>query len=161
MTNINFHFLVPRVSAYRALSCYPLSGLQSSRARWPVVPNFCSQMTRNLSFFIQVICWAPQILQVQSMGPFQFFLEHSLTLYCQYKSVFRVFIRQQRSENFPLTMQNSLANNSIAYDYFLFRCEAPFKYSPVLFCLPPATWILSENPECYYYICHKTTGIVF
>ena len=155
MTNIDFHFLVPRVSAYRVLSCY----LAEPSDLWCL--TFALRWLENLSFFIQVICWAPQISQVQSIGPFQFFLEHSLTLYCQYKSVFRVFIRQQRSENFPLTMQNSLANNSIAYDYFLFRCDAPFKYSPVVFCLPPATWILSENPECYYYICDKTTGIVF
>ena len=147
MTNINFHFLVPRVSAYRALSCYPLSGLHSSRARWPVVPNFCSQMTRNLSFFIQVICWAPQILQVQSIGPFQFFLEHSLALYCQYKSVFRVFIRHQRSENFPLTMQNSPGNIwqpiitlFISIYFIIYSDVKPLsKYSPVTLCLPPAT----------------------
>ena len=44
------------------------SGLCSSRARWSLGPNFCSRATRKSSFFIQIICWAPLILQFQSTG---------------------------------------------------------------------------------------------
>ena len=35
------------------------AGLCSSRAQWPLVPNFCSQAIRKSYFFIQIICWAP------------------------------------------------------------------------------------------------------
>ena len=51
-------------------------GLCSSRGQWFLAPNFCSWMTRNLIFFIQIICWAPWILQ----GCLQFSLRHSLEI---------------------------------------------------------------------------------
>ena len=50
------------------LQCRSWAGLCSSRARWPVVPNFCSLLTRKYVFFIQIICWAPWISKVQSTG---------------------------------------------------------------------------------------------
>ena len=44
------------------------AGLCSSRARWPLARNFCSRATRKSQIFIQIISWAPWILQVQSTG---------------------------------------------------------------------------------------------
>ena len=44
------------------------AGLCSSRARWPRCLTFAPWRLENLSFFIQIICWAPWILQVQSTG---------------------------------------------------------------------------------------------
>ena len=42
-------------------------GLCSSRARWPLAPNFCSWAIRK-SYFLHTnhVCWAPQILQFQT-----------------------------------------------------------------------------------------------
>ena len=62
---------------------FPESGLCSSTARWPLVPNFCSWVTRKTQFFIQIIYWELQIFQIQSTGGFHQFslkihLEHSL-----------------------------------------------------------------------------------
>ena len=52
--------------------------LRSSSVQWPLVFNFCPQETRNLCFFIEIICWALQTSLVQStQGSLQFFLEHS------------------------------------------------------------------------------------
>ena len=51
------------------LSGLTCTRLWSNRARWPVAPNFCSRATRkSLLFFIQIICWAHWISQVQSTG---------------------------------------------------------------------------------------------
>ena len=44
------------------------AGLCCSRARWPLARNFCSRATRKSQIFIQIISWAPWILQVQSTG---------------------------------------------------------------------------------------------
>ena len=56
--------------------------LCSSRARWPVVPNFCSRATRNLSFFIGIIyAGHTGFHKFIALGSHQFFLEHSLALY--------------------------------------------------------------------------------
>ena len=56
--------------------------LCSSRARWPVVPNFCSRATRNLSFFIGIIyAGHTGFHKFRALGSHQFFLEHSLALY--------------------------------------------------------------------------------
>ena len=33
------------------LQCRPWAGLCSSRTQWPVVPNFCSLLTRKICFF--------------------------------------------------------------------------------------------------------------
>ena len=46
----------------------PALGLCSSRAQWPLAPNFYPRRLKNLRFFIQIICWAPWILQLQSTG---------------------------------------------------------------------------------------------
>ena len=54
----------------------------SSRARWPVAPNFCSWATRNLSFFIGIIdAGHTGFHKFRALGSHQFFLEHSLALY--------------------------------------------------------------------------------
>ena len=53
------------------------SGPCSSRARWPLAPwhpTFAPGWLENLRFFIQIICWAPWILQVQSTGHPSIFL---------------------------------------------------------------------------------------
>ena len=56
--------------------------LCSSRARWPVVPNFCSRATRNLSFFIGIIyAGHTGFHKFRALGSHQFFWEHSLALY--------------------------------------------------------------------------------
>ena len=45
-------------------------GLFSSSAWWPVVStcNFCPWLLENPSLFIDILCWAPWISQVQSTG---------------------------------------------------------------------------------------------
>ena len=43
--------------------------------------TFAPGRLENLTFFIQIICWAPEILQVQSLGSLQFSLEHSLVFF--------------------------------------------------------------------------------
>ena len=54
----------------------------SSRARWPVAPNFCSWATRNLSFFMGIIyAGHTGFHKFRALGSHQFFLEHSLALY--------------------------------------------------------------------------------
>ena len=54
----------------------------SSRARWPVAPNFCSWATRNLSFFIGIIyAGHTGFHKFRALSSHQFFLEHSLALY--------------------------------------------------------------------------------
>ena len=42
--------------------------LCSSRVRWPVVSTFVLERLEKLSFFIDIICWAQSISQVQSTG---------------------------------------------------------------------------------------------
>ena len=57
------------------IDCWPAVILSpgSSRAQWPVAPNFCSWATRkSLLFFIQIICWAHWISQVSAWAPFNF-----------------------------------------------------------------------------------------
>ena len=49
----------------------PSSTLCSSRARWPMAPNFCSKGNRKSQFshrLIEIICQAHQISQFQSTG---------------------------------------------------------------------------------------------
>ena len=49
-------------------------GLFSSSTWWPVVSNFCPWLLENLSLFIEILCWAPWISQVQSTGLLLIFL---------------------------------------------------------------------------------------
>ena len=56
-----------------------IAGLCSSKAQWPLAPNFRTHATRKTySFFMLIICWAPWILQAQSTWISVIFLEHSL-----------------------------------------------------------------------------------
>ena len=44
------------------------SRLSSNRAHWSLAPKVCPGWLGNLSLLIEIICWAPYILQVQSTG---------------------------------------------------------------------------------------------
>ena len=58
------------------------SGLCSSRAWWPLAPNFCPWATRK-SYFFQNKSYAvhPGFHKFRALGSLQFFLEHSLAEY--------------------------------------------------------------------------------
>ena len=58
--------------------------MYSSRARCgPWLLIFAPGWLENLSFFMQIICWAPWILQFQSIQALQFSLKHSFGPYKQ------------------------------------------------------------------------------
>ena len=52
----------------------PASRLCSSSPQWPLAPNFPPGQLENLRIFIDIMCWAPWISQVQSTGLSSFFL---------------------------------------------------------------------------------------
>ena len=86
-------------------------GLCSSRAQWPLAPNFCPWATRKSYFFIQIICWAPWISQFQSSGLPSIFLraqpcwpvEYSCDqVFCSHGTILTVpkFKRQNSGQSF-------------------------------------------------------------
>ena len=58
-----------------------ITGLCSSRAQWPLAPNFCSRAIRK-SFFFSNKSYAghPRFYSFGALGSLQFFLEHSRLL---------------------------------------------------------------------------------
>ena len=72
-SNISCFFLIKQ--------CY--SGLCSSRAQWPLAPNFCSQAIRKSYFFHtnHMLGTLDFFYSFGALGSLQFSLEHSLVKY--------------------------------------------------------------------------------
>ena len=103
-------------------------GLCSSRAWWPLAPNFCSWAIRK-SYFLHTnhICWAPQILV---LSPLQFSLEHSLVMYVTCHLIICFFV--EPTNHFFLVIGTPLPWGSILPASSLPHCrhdEESIKYS--------------------------------
>ena len=92
------------------------SRLGSSRAWWPMVPNFCSRAT---CFFMEIICWAHWISQVQSTG------------------LPSIFLRAKRCQYLLITLHMVImAKSSPLIQLGWGRwCDCVISYLPLLHCL--------------------------
>ena len=63
-----------------------ISGLCSSRAQWPLAPNFCSRATRKSQIFHTNHMLGTLDFAVSEPGSLQFSLEHSLAYHTKAKS---------------------------------------------------------------------------
>ena len=69
----------------------PASRLCSSSPQWPLAPNFPPGQLENLRIFVDIMCWAPWISQVQSTGLSSFSLRAQP---CVYKVYWSFSVRQ-------------------------------------------------------------------
>ena len=79
---LEFHYPTQGTTKVLSISPGPVERPQGCALAEPsgplLAPNFCSRATRKSQIFIQIICWAPQISQVQITKLPSIFIEHSL-----------------------------------------------------------------------------------
>ena len=105
-------------------------GLCSSRARWPLAPNFCSWVIRKSYFLHTNHAGHPRFYSFRVLSSLQFSLEHSLVMYVTCHLIICFFV--EPTNHFFLVIGTPLPWGSILPASSLPHCrrdEEGIKYS--------------------------------